>query len=92
MHYIFQPYNYNLSDPESIPNLFLKHLSLVGIIMLISLVIAIPVGILVVPVELSATVAVHVDAWFTNTVKVHDNAGLVLLLLTVTVPAPELAT
>ncbi len=47
MHYILQPYNYNLSDPESIPNLFLKHLSFVGIIMLISLVIAIPVGILV---------------------------------------------
>src|SRR5215831_1928624 len=47
MHYILQPYNYNLSDPESIPNLFLKHLTLVGIIMLISLVIAIPVGILV---------------------------------------------
>jgi len=47
MHYILQSYNYNLSDPESIPNLFLKHLSLVGIIMLISLVIAIPVGILV---------------------------------------------
>jgi len=47
MHYILQPYNYNLSDPESIPNLFLKHLSLVAIIMLISIVIAIPVGILV---------------------------------------------
>ncbi len=47
MHYILQPYNYNLSDPESIPNLFLKHLSFVGIIMLISLIIAIPVGILV---------------------------------------------
>ncbi|HEY6285807.1 MAG TPA: ABC transporter permease [Ktedonobacteraceae bacterium] len=47
MHYILQPYNYNLSDPESIPNLFLKHLALVGIIMLISIVIAIPLGILV---------------------------------------------
>ncbi len=47
MHYILQPYNYNLSDPESIPNLFLKHLSLVVIIMLISIAIAIPVGILV---------------------------------------------
>ena len=47
MHYILQPYNYNLSDPESIPNLFLKHLSLVLIIMLISLVIAIPLGLLV---------------------------------------------
>src|SRR5713226_165426 len=47
MHYILQSYNYNLSDPESIPNLFLKHLSLVGIIMLISLIIAIPVGLLV---------------------------------------------
>jgi osmoprotectant transport system permease protein len=47
MHYILQPYNYNLSDPESIPNLFLKHLALVGIIMLISIAIAIPLGILV---------------------------------------------
>jgi osmoprotectant transport system permease protein len=47
MHYILQSYNYNLSDPESIPNLFLKHLTLVGIVMLISLIIAIPVGILV---------------------------------------------
>src|SRR5436190_6292774 len=47
MHYILQSYNYNLSDPESIPNLFLKHASLVGIVMLISLIIAIPVGIVV---------------------------------------------
>ena len=47
MHYILQPYNYNLSDPESIPNLFLKHLSLVGTVMLISLIIAIPLGLLV---------------------------------------------
>jgi osmoprotectant transport system permease protein len=47
MHYIFQGYNYNLSDPESIPNLFLKHLALVGIVMLISIVIAIPLGIVV---------------------------------------------
>jgi osmoprotectant transport system permease protein len=47
MHYILQPYNYNLSDPESIPNLFLKHLSLVLTIMLISLIIAIPLGLLV---------------------------------------------
>ena len=47
MHYIFQGYNYSLSDPESIPNLFLKHLSLVGVVMLISIIIAIPLGILV---------------------------------------------
>lgn len=47
MHYILQPYNYNLSDPESIPNLFLKHLSIVGFTMLISLAIAIPLGLLV---------------------------------------------
>ena len=46
MHYILQPYNYDLTDPGSIPNLFLKHLSFVGITMLISLIIAIPVGIL----------------------------------------------
>jgi osmoprotectant transport system permease protein len=47
MHYLLQSYNYNLSDSESIPNLFLKHLAFVGIIMLISLIIAIPLGILV---------------------------------------------
>jgi len=46
MHYILQPYNYDLTDPGSIPNLFLAHLYLVVITMLISLVIAIPVGIL----------------------------------------------
>jgi osmoprotectant transport system permease protein len=47
MHYLLQSYNYNLSDPESIPNLFLKHLTFVVIIMLISLIIAIPLGLLV---------------------------------------------
>jgi osmoprotectant transport system permease protein len=47
MRYIFQPYNYDLSDPNSIPNLFLGHLYLVGITMLISIIIAIPLGILV---------------------------------------------
>jgi len=47
MRYIFQPYNYNLSDPGSIPNLFLQHLFLVGITMLISLIIAIPLGIVI---------------------------------------------
>jgi osmoprotectant transport system permease protein len=47
MHYILQPYNYNLTDPESIPNLFLKHLALVGIIMLISIAIGVPLGLLV---------------------------------------------
>ena len=47
MHYILQPYNYDLSDPNSIPNLFLQTLELVGITMLISIIIAIPVGILV---------------------------------------------
>ncbi len=47
MHYLLQPYNYNLSDPQSIPNLFLKHLTLVLIIMLISIAIGIPLGLLV---------------------------------------------
>ena len=47
MHYLLQSYNYNLSDPQSIPNLFLKHLSLVLIIMLISIIIGIPLGLLV---------------------------------------------
>src|SRR5437868_803221 len=47
MQYILSPYNYDLTDPESIPNLFLQHLYLVGIAMLVSLIIAIPLGLLV---------------------------------------------
>ncbi|HXX79747.1 MAG TPA: ABC transporter permease [Ktedonobacteraceae bacterium] len=47
MHYLLQPYNYNLSDPQSIPNLFLKHLTLVVIIMLISIAIGVPLGLIV---------------------------------------------
>lgn len=47
MHYLLQPYNYDLTDPESIPNLLLGHLTLVGVSMLISLIIAIPLGLFV---------------------------------------------
>ena len=47
MQYILQPYNYDLSDPGSIPNLFLQSLQLVGTVMVISIIIAIPVGVLV---------------------------------------------
>ncbi len=48
MHYLLSfSYNYDLSDPGSIPNLFLQHLGLVGTAMLISLIIAIPLGLLV---------------------------------------------
>jgi len=46
MQYLLSPYNYDLTDPGSIPNLFLQHLTLVGITMLISLIIAIPLGLL----------------------------------------------
>lgn len=46
MHYLFSPFNYKLSDPNSIPNLFLQHLSIVGVAMLISIVIAVPIGLL----------------------------------------------
>lgn len=47
MRYLFSPFNYNWSDPHSIPNLFIQHLYIVGIAMLISIVIAIPIGLLV---------------------------------------------
>src|SRR5215469_13988948 len=47
MHYLLQPYNYDLSDPGSIPNLFLQSLELVLTVMVISIIIAIPVGLLV---------------------------------------------
>jgi len=47
MQYLLQPYNYDLSDPGSIPNLFLQSLELVGTVMFISIIIAIPLGLLV---------------------------------------------
>ena len=47
MHYLFSSYNYRLSDPSSIPNLTLQHLSIVGIAMIFSIIIAIPIGIFV---------------------------------------------
>lgn len=45
MQYLLSPYNYDLSDPGSIPNLFFQHLYLVGLTMLISLAIALPLGL-----------------------------------------------
>lgn len=47
MKYLLNANNYDWADPGSIPNLILKHFYLVGVTMLISLIIAIPLGILV---------------------------------------------
>jgi osmoprotectant transport system permease protein len=47
MNYLLNPLHYDLSDQSSISSLLLQHLSIVGISMLISLVIALPLGLLV---------------------------------------------
>ncbi len=47
MNYLLNPLHYDLSDQSSIPNLLFQHLNIVGISMLISLVIALPMGLLV---------------------------------------------
>jgi osmoprotectant transport system permease protein len=47
MSYLLNPANYDPSDPNSIPNLLIQHLIIVGIAMLISLLIALPLGIIV---------------------------------------------
>ena len=47
MSYLLDPFNYDLTDPSSIPNLLIQHLTIVAISMLISIVIAIPVGIFI---------------------------------------------
>ncbi len=47
MSYLFDPFNYDITQSDSIPSLLLDHLSIVGITMLISIIIAIPLGILV---------------------------------------------
>ena|SRR5258708_7742882 len=47
MNYLINPLNYNLTDPGSIPNLLIQHLTIVGLSMLISIIIAIPIGLLI---------------------------------------------
>lgn len=46
MSYILDGYNWDLSDPMSIPNLLIQHLIITGVALAIGLVIAIPVGVL----------------------------------------------
>jgi osmoprotectant transport system permease protein len=48
MRYLLSPSSYDLSDPSSIPNLLLQHLTIVAISMFISLVIAFPLALLIV--------------------------------------------
>jgi osmoprotectant transport system permease protein len=47
MQYIFSINSWNLGNPSSIPNLIGRHLEIVGITMLISILIAVPVGLLI---------------------------------------------
>ncbi len=46
-HYLQHSYNWDLSRPESIPNLFLAHMSIVGWSLLFGLIIAFPVSLVV---------------------------------------------
>ena len=53
--------------------------------------VTVPVGVLVVPTEVSVTVAVHDVAWLTTTVDgVHATVVVVVRLLTVTLALPVL--
>lgn len=47
MSYLLDAYNYDMSDPSSIPNLLIQHLTIVGISMLLSIIISIPLGIFI---------------------------------------------
>jgi osmoprotectant transport system permease protein len=47
MRFLLNPGNYALSDPSSLPNLLLQHLTIVGTAMGISIVVALPLGVLV---------------------------------------------
>lgn len=80
MHYLLSPYNYDFSDPESIPNLIWQHAFLVGVSMLISLIIAIPLGIFVARRPRLYSVVITI-ADFLYTIP-----GLALLGVLITVP------
>jgi osmoprotectant transport system permease protein len=47
MRYLFSAFNYNLSDSGSIPNLLLAHLQIVFLAMAISILIALPIGLVI---------------------------------------------
>jgi osmoprotectant transport system permease protein len=47
MHFLLNPSSYALADPSSVPNLLVQHLAIVGTSMGISLLIALPLGVLV---------------------------------------------
>jgi len=47
MNYLLNPNSYNPADPNSIPNLFVRHMYIVGIAMILSILIAVPLGLLV---------------------------------------------
>ncbi|MBE3560539.1 MAG: ABC transporter permease [Ktedonobacteraceae bacterium] len=85
MKYLLSAYNYDLSDPSSIPYLLLQHCYLVGIAMLISLIIAIPLGILAARYRwLYAPLIGIADLFYTI-------PGIALLGVLITVPGLGLA-
>jgi osmoprotectant transport system permease protein len=47
MGYLLNPFNYDLSDPSSIPNLVLEHIYIVAVSLVLGLLIAVPVALLV---------------------------------------------
>jgi osmoprotectant transport system permease protein len=47
MSYLLNPANYNPADSSSITSLLLQHLAIVGISMIISILIALPIGLLI---------------------------------------------
>ncbi|GER86911.1 choline ABC transporter permease [Dictyobacter vulcani] len=81
LRYLLSGYNYDLSDPTSIPNLALQHLYLVGLTMVISLIIAIPVGILVARNRWLYTPVI------TFTGVLYSIPGIALLAILITIPA-----
>lgn len=66
MSYLLNPANYDLSDPSSIPNLFIQHLTIVGISMLISIAIGIPVGLFIARYRIFTTPTITIaDIFYT---------------------------
>lgn len=47
MNYLLNPNSYNPADPNSVPNLLGRHMYIVGVAMVISILIAVPLGLLI---------------------------------------------
>ncbi len=86
MRFLLTPSSYALSDPSSIPNLLVQHLTIVGISMGIAILIALPLGVVIARYRRLALPVITVTG------LLYTIPGLALLALLVPVTGLNMTT